>query len=110
LPNINGRRDRHDIVAEILETAIDGAVKTHIMYKAKLSYGQVSEYIPMLVEKSFLKTVAVRTHQNVKRLFKTTELGEKFPKNLRAVDRVWSSQRPRTLAVMRRAKAHLADT
>jgi predicted transcriptional regulator len=92
LPNIKGRRDRHDIVAEILDTARNGVVKTHIMYKARLSYGQVSEYIPVLVEKGFLKTVTVRKHHNVKRLFITTELGETSLKNLRAINRVWSSQ------------------
>jgi predicted transcriptional regulator len=91
LSNASGRRDRHDIIAEILETARGGAIKTHVMYKAKLSYGQVSEYIPMLLEKGFLENVTVRMHQQVKHLLKTTELGEKFLENLRSVDLIWSS-------------------
>jgi predicted transcriptional regulator len=49
------RRDRHDIVVEILRTAVDGKIKTHIMYKAKLSYAQLNEYLPLLVEKGFLE-------------------------------------------------------
>jgi len=87
MQNVSRRRDRHDIAAEILETAKGGAIKTHIMYKAKLSYGQVSEYIPMLVEKGFLEnlTVVVR-HRRVKRLLKTTELGEKFIESFRTLE------------------------
>ena len=91
LSNTSGRRDRHDIFAEILETARGGAIKTHIMYKAKLSYGQVSEYIPMLLEKGFLENVTVKMHRQVKHLLKTTELGEKFLENLRSVDLIWFS-------------------
>jgi predicted transcriptional regulator len=49
------RRDRHDIVAEILETAKGGVIKTHVLYKAKLSYAQLSEYIRMLLRKGFLE-------------------------------------------------------
>jgi len=92
MQSVSKRRDRHDIVAEILETARGGAIKTHIMYKAKLSYGQVSEYIPTLVEKGFLEdlTVVVR-HRKVKRLLKTTELGVKFLENVRSLNMLWSA-------------------
>jgi predicted transcriptional regulator len=84
------RRDRQEIIVEILETAREGAIKTHIMYRVKLSYGQVSEYIPMLVEKGFLEdlTVVVR-HRKVKHFLKTTELGAKFLENLRLVNSFW---------------------
>jgi len=91
MQNVSRRRDRHDIVAEILETAKGGAIKTHIMYKAKLSYGQVSEYIPMLVEKGFLENSMVVRHHNVKRLLKTTELGVKFLENVRSLNSLWSA-------------------
>ena len=42
------RRDRHDIVAEILETARDGQKKTCIMYKARLSHSQLKYYLSLL--------------------------------------------------------------
>jgi predicted transcriptional regulator len=76
------RRDRLDIVAEILETAKEGAIKTHIMYKAKLSYQQLSEYIPMLVEKGFLENLAVKEHSKTQHLLKTTKLGTRFLKSI----------------------------
>ena len=84
------RRDRHDIVAEILETAKGGAIKTHIMYKARLSFGQLSEFIPLLVEKGFLEdlTVVVR-HRKAKRLLRTTDLGVKFLENMRSLNSPW---------------------
>jgi predicted transcriptional regulator len=86
-----GRRDRHDIVAEILLNARGGAIKTHIMYKAKLSYGQLSEYLPMLVEKGFLENTTVVEHRQTKRVFKTTEEGERFLDKVKSIDSLWSA-------------------
>jgi predicted transcriptional regulator len=83
------RRDRHDIVAEILETARGGAIKTHIMYKAKLSYAQVSEYLPLLLGKGFLENCTVTRHRQEKLLLKTTEQGERFLENLRSLSLLW---------------------
>ena len=85
------RRDRHDIVAEILETARGGAIKTHIMYKAKLSYAQVSEYVPLLIDKGLLENCTVKKHRQMKLLLKTTEQGERFLENLRSLSLLWLS-------------------
>lgn len=95
MQSVSRRRDRHDIVAEILETARGGAIKTHIMYKAKLSYGQLSEYIPLLIEKGFLENLKVMRHRQEKHLLKTTEQGEKFLENLRSLDLLWSEAPPK---------------
>jgi len=42
--NRRKRRDRLHIIAKILQTAKDGALKTPIMYKANLSFAQLNEY------------------------------------------------------------------
>jgi len=42
------RRDRHDIIAEILKTAKRGEKKTYIMYKARLSHSQLKIYLELL--------------------------------------------------------------
>ncbi len=42
------RRDRHDIIAEILKTAKRGEKKTYIMYKARLSHSQLKLYLELL--------------------------------------------------------------
>jgi predicted transcriptional regulator len=88
---VSKRRDRQEIIAEILDIAREGAIKTHIMYRAKLSYGQVSEYIPMLVQKGFLEDLKVVRHRKVKHFLKTTELGAKFLGNVRLVNSFWSA-------------------
>jgi len=85
LSNASGRRDRHDIVAEILERARGGAIKTHIMYKAKLSYSQLEEYTALLVEKGFLQKHAILKHKRTQDIFKTSEQGEEFVRGYRTL-------------------------
>ncbi len=84
------RRDRHDIVVEILRTAIDGKIKTHIMYKAKLSYAQLNEYLPLLVEKGFLENTSIRQKKVLKRVYRTTVKGLRFLENFDSVQKLWT--------------------
>jgi predicted transcriptional regulator len=84
------RRDRHDIVVEILRTAVDGKIKTHIMYKAKLSYAQLNEYLPLLVEKGFLENTSIRHKRALKRVYKTTQKGLAFLENFNSIKKLWS--------------------
>ena len=86
MQNMNKRRDRHEIVAEILETARGGAIKTHIMYKAKLSYAQLNEYLPLLVERGFLENLTIMKNRQMKHLLKTSGQGEVFLQNFRLLD------------------------
>jgi len=48
------RRDKHDIALDILKIARGGKRKTHIMYKAKLSYGQLKAYLELLNDRGLL--------------------------------------------------------
>ena len=84
------RRDRHDIVVEILKTAVEGKIKTHIMYKAKLSYAQLNEYLPLLIEKGFLENTSIRHKRVIKRVYKTTEKGQRFLNNFDSIKKLWS--------------------
>jgi predicted transcriptional regulator len=84
------RRDRHYIVVEILRTAVEGKIKTHIMYKAKLSYAQLNEYLPLLIENGFLENTSVKQRRLVKRVYKTTDKGLKFLENFDSVKKLWS--------------------
>ena len=67
-------RSRTEIVGNILDAANGGATKTKIMYKAFLSYGQLKEYISVLIENNLLEYLD-GTHK-----FKTTEKGLNFLK------------------------------
>jgi predicted transcriptional regulator len=49
------RRDATKIIYEILSLGIDGASKTHIIYRANLSYQLAERYIFFLVKKGLLR-------------------------------------------------------
>ncbi len=48
-------RNRPEIISNILYAANGSASKTKIMYKAFLSYAQIKEYLPMLLENNLLE-------------------------------------------------------
>jgi len=88
------RRDRHDIVAEILKTAVHGRIKTHIMYRAKLSYSQINEYLPLLVDKGFLENKTVTRGKHGATIYRTTSKGLQFIENLESVNKLWTKSLP----------------
>lgn len=47
-PQQIGNRTRLEILASILKVASNGALKTHIMYKANLSHRQLEKYLAFL--------------------------------------------------------------
>jgi predicted transcriptional regulator len=68
------RRDRLYIIAEILELAKDGALKTQLMYKANLSFTQLNDYLKLMLKINFLE----RFVKNGKDFYKATEKGLEF--------------------------------
>jgi len=82
----NKRRDRHDIVAEILKTAREGRIKTHIMYKAKLSYSQINSYLQLLIEKGFLENNTIKRKRQIITVYRTTSKGVEYIDNIEAVN------------------------
>jgi predicted transcriptional regulator len=54
--NIKGRKNRRttDIVADILKATINGDTKTHIMYKANLSFPLLKKYLKVLIDKGLI--------------------------------------------------------
>ena len=73
------RRDRLGIMAEIMEVARGGRLKTQIMYKANLSFSQIRDYLSFLTEMGFLR-VRVETR---KRIYETTSKGILYIENYR---------------------------
>jgi len=49
------KRDRFEIIAEILRSAKNGAKKTHIMYQCNLSYRMTQKFLAHLLETHLLK-------------------------------------------------------
>ena len=89
---MNKRRDRHEIVSEILNYARRGKIKTHIMYKAKLSYAQISEYLPLLVEKGFVENITVKQRRRIVTMYRTTEKGIEFLNRLESMNKLWTHE------------------
>ena len=70
----NKRRDKLDIIAEILTIAQDGLLKTQIMYRANLSFAQLNEYLEFLIKMELLEI----EKENRKTTYKTTNKGERY--------------------------------
>ena len=67
-------RGRTEILGNILDAANGGTTKTKIMYKAFLSYGQLKEYLCVLIENNLIEYLDA-VHK-----LKTTEKGLNFLK------------------------------
>jgi predicted transcriptional regulator len=77
------RRDKLSIIAEILDIAKDGTLKTQIMYKANLSFAQLCEYLTFLINAKLLakytetgKEVYAATGKGIDFLQRHSELTE----------------------------------
>jgi len=68
------RRDKLCIIAEILEIAKEGTLKTQIMYKANLSFAQLNEYMKFMLKVKLLEKL---TNQG-KDVYMVTEKGLDF--------------------------------
>jgi predicted transcriptional regulator len=68
-------------MAEILEVAIDGALKTQVMYRANLSFAQLNEYLRLMLELKLLESV--KNSERV--LYKTTSKGVRYLQSYREI-------------------------
>ena len=79
--NPRKRRDRLYILAEILDIAKEGSLKTQIMYRANLSFTQLNEYLNLLVD---MKLVGLMDNKE-KNVYKTTSKGLQYLQNYREI-------------------------
>jgi len=62
------------VIADVLGTAREGSLKTHIIYRANLSVAQLNNHLSFLLDANFLDTVG-----NPKRpIYKTTKKGLRY--------------------------------
>ncbi|MCW4033957.1 MAG: winged helix-turn-helix domain-containing protein [Candidatus Bathyarchaeota archaeon] len=71
------RRDRLHIMAEIMEAAKEGQLKTKIMYTVNLSFSQVNEYLTFLTQRGFIDVRPVKG----KKVYETTSKGKLYIEN-----------------------------
>lgn len=75
------RRDRLFIIAEILEVAREGVLKTQVMYRANLSFAQLNEYLSLLLDLDLLEVVKAPE----KTIYKTTDKGLRYLQSYREI-------------------------
>ncbi|MEM3898682.1 MAG: winged helix-turn-helix domain-containing protein [Candidatus Bathyarchaeia archaeon] len=68
------RRDKLYIIAEILEIAQEGALKTQIMYRANLSFTQLNEYLKFMLKINLIDRIV----ENDREVYKATPKGLEF--------------------------------
>lgn len=84
-------RSRADIVADMLEVAKDGAIKTRIMYRVLLSFPQLKEYLELLTNSGLFE------YREEEREYYTTERGRHFLKMYAEVGRMMFPKESKTV-------------
>lgn len=82
------RRDKLYIVAEILEIARDGSLKTQIMYRANLSFTQLNDYLRFMLKINLLERVL----ENDKQIYRATGKGVDFLQRYREINELLKSE------------------
>ena len=75
------RRDKLYIIAEILEIAKEGTLKTQVMYRANLSFTQLNEYLNFMLNISLLQKVET----NEREVYRATDKGLDFLQRYREI-------------------------
>lgn len=82
LPNeTSKRRDKLYIIAEILEIAKCGTLKTQVMYRANLSFSQLNTYLKFVLKTGLLDKIL----EGGKNIYLTTEKGLDFLQRYREI-------------------------
>jgi len=76
-------------MAEILETAIDGALKTQLMYRANLSFAQLNEYMSLLLSLKLLEC----EENTEKTVYKTTPKGMRYLQSCKEIKDLLKKER-----------------
>jgi predicted transcriptional regulator len=86
-----GNRSRTEIVGSIFDAANGGVSKTKIMYIAFLSYGQLKEYLSILIENNLIE------YLDGTKTFKTTEKGLNILKINNEIAELFTTTSPKWL-------------
>jgi len=68
------RRDKLSIIAEIVDIAREGTLKTQIMYRANMSFAQLNEYLTFMLKIQLLN----KFDDNGKDVYAVTQKGLNF--------------------------------
>jgi predicted transcriptional regulator len=65
------KRNREEIISQILNVCRHGAIKTRVVYQANLNFKTVEPYLALLVKNNLLEV-----QNGEKRMYETTQKGE----------------------------------
>jgi predicted transcriptional regulator len=102
------RRDREEIMYEILRAALEPATRTRLIYASFLSNTELRQYITLLLENRMLEVDPITRTR-----FKVTEEGRKFLKLYEDMTRITSSTAKNNLsniAIPRGSMSSLQET
>jgi len=68
-------------MAEILEVALDGALKTQVMYRANLSFAQLNQYLKIMIDLKLMEVVK----NSERTVYKTTQKGMRYLQSYREI-------------------------
>lgn len=86
------RRDKLFIIAEILEIAREGTLKTQIMYRANLSFTQLNDYLGFMLKNNLLALII----RNDKDVYVATEKGMDFLQRYREITELLKTDEERS--------------
>lgn len=74
------KRNREEIISQILNVCKNGAIKTRVVYQANLNFKTVEPYLALLIKNNLLEV-----QQGEKKMYETTQKGESL---LEAINQV----------------------
>ena len=101
---IRKRRDRLEVINAILDIAVEGAVKTRIMYRTNVNFRQFEDYVDTLLEAGLVEIL----DEERRKIYKTTEKGKTLLKRLKETSWIFNEvERSETLnmPVIRKGQA-----
>jgi predicted transcriptional regulator len=99
-------RDRLYILAEILEIAKEGTLKTQVMYRASLSFTQLNDYLGLMLKLKFLEKVEI----NGKEVYKASKKGLDFLQRYREINKLLRLEREeRMMSIQVKEKGRLTE-
>jgi predicted transcriptional regulator len=98
------RRDRLEVVNAILDIAIEGAVKTRIMYRTNVNFRQFEDYIAGLLDAGLVEVLQTES----RRIYRTTDKGKTLLSRLRETSWIFDEiedQETPSLPMIRKGQA-----
>jgi predicted transcriptional regulator len=86
-----GPRGYMEIAYSVLSVCLNGAIKTHIMFRCNLNSKQLNFYVTSLLEKGMLEKI--RDPPSAKMEYRTTQRGRKYMETYSALFQMLSERK-----------------